>query len=91
VLRGEAPQHRDWNYSHLQDGRISRDERWLLEIDKTTHAERFYDCGAPRDGTGYRDVTGPTDVEVRTARARFAAILATIPEPVPTPARSRAA
>src|SRR5262249_39853649 len=64
VLRGEAPRHRDWNYSHLHDGRILRDERWLLEIDKTTHAERLYDCGASRDGTGYRDVTGSSDPEV---------------------------
>jgi arylsulfatase A len=83
VLRGESPRHRDWVYSHLDDGRVLRDERWLLEIDKTSHAERFFDCGASRDGTGYRDVTDSADPEVRAARARFAAILATIPEPVP--------
>ena len=64
---------------------------WLLEIDRTTHAERFFDCGASRDGSGYRDVTDSTDPEVRAARGRFAAILATSPEPSPAPARSRVA
>jgi hypothetical protein len=82
-------------YSHLDDGRILRDERWLLEIDKTTHAERFFDCGASLDGTGYRDVTGSSDPEVRAARARFAPVLTSIPGPAPRagakPPRAKAA
>lgn len=83
VLRGEKARHRDWIYSHLDDGRILRDERWLLEIPKGGKPERFFDCGASRDGTGYRDVTGSADPEVMAARARFAAILATMPVPKP--------
>jgi arylsulfatase A len=95
VLRGEHAQHRDWIYSHLDDGRILRDQRWLLEISRAGQGERFLDCGTSRDGTGYTDVTSSTDPEVKAARARFAAILAAMPEPKPlpgmTPLTSRAA
>ena len=83
VLRGEAKPHRDWIYSHLDDGRLLRDSRWLLQIAPGTHRETFFDCGESRDGTGYRDVTHSSDPEVKAARARFAAILTTIPEPKP--------
>jgi arylsulfatase A-like enzyme len=83
VLRGQAERHRDWIYSHLDDGRVLRDERWLLQIAKETHQQKFFDCGASRDGTGYRDVTDSTDPEVVAARERFNAILAKIPEPQP--------
>lgn len=83
VLRGEQQKHRDWIYSHLDDGRILRDQRWLLEIPKGGKGEKFFDCGDSRDGTRYRDVTGSTDAEVRAARARFAAVLASMPEPKP--------
>jgi hypothetical protein len=83
VLRGEKEKHRDWIYSHLDDGRILRDSRWLLEIAKAGKGEKFFDCGESRDGTGYRDVTNSSDPEVKAARARFAAILATMPEPKP--------
>ncbi len=88
VLRGERERHRDWIYAHLDDGRIVRDERWLLEIDRLRNGsrdERFFDCGASRDGTGYRDMTNSDDPEAQGARARFAAILAAMPAPVPHP------
>jgi arylsulfatase A len=91
VLRGEKAQHRDWIYSHLDDGRILRDSRWLLEIEKAGKGERFYDCGESRDGTGYKDVTHSTDAEVKAARARFAQILASMPEPKPRPGVERPA
>lgn len=86
VLRGEKEKHRDWIYSHLDDGRVLRDQRWLLQIDrlrKGMKVEKFFDCGESRDGTGYKDVTDSTDPEVNAARARFAAILASLPEPKP--------
>jgi arylsulfatase A len=83
VLRGEKAKHRDWIYSHLDDGRVLRDERWLLEIPKEGKPERFFDCGECRDGGAYKNVTGSTDVEVKAARQRFAAILAAMPEPKP--------
>lgn len=85
VLRGEKATHRDWIYSHLDDGRIVRDARWLLEIAKAGKGERFYDCGESRDGSGYKDVTGSDDPEVTAARARFAEILKRMPEPKPNP------
>lgn len=83
VLRGEKEQHRDWIYSHLDDGRVLRDTRWLLEIAKGGRGEKFFDCGESRDGTGYKDVTNSDDPEVKAARARFAEILASMPEPKP--------
>ncbi len=83
VLRGEKEKHRDWIYSHLDDGRILRDSRWLLEIAKAGKGERFFDCGESRDGSGYNDVTNSTDPEVVAARKRFSEILATMPEPKP--------
>ncbi len=83
VLRGEKEKHRDWIYSHLDDGRILRDRRWLLEIAKGGRGEKFFDCGESRDGTGYKDATGSADPEVKAARARFADILAKMPEPKP--------
>ena len=85
VLCGEKPATRDWIYSHLDDGRVLRDSRWLLEIAKAGKGERFFDCGDRRDGTGYKDVTNSADPEVKAARARFAKILASMPEPKPRP------
>lgn len=94
VLRGEKAAHRDWIYSHLDDGRVLRDSRWLLEINKEGKGEKFFDCGECRDGSTYRDVTGSDDPEVRAARARFAVILAGLPQPkahavVTNPSHSR--
>ena len=83
VLRGEAPRHRDWIYSHLDDGRVLRDERWLLQIGMHGGETKFFDCGECRDGSTYKDVTDSTDPEVVAARERFNAILATLPEPKP--------
>jgi hypothetical protein len=83
VLRGEKEKHRDWIYSHLDDGRILRDSRWLLEIDKAGQGERFFDCGESRDSSAYKDVTTSTDPEVIAARKHFSEILATMPEPKP--------
>jgi arylsulfatase A len=80
VLRGEKEKHRDWIYSHLDDGRVLRDSRWLLEIDKAGKGERFFDCGDSRDGSGYKDVTTSTDPEIIAARQHFAEILAAMPE-----------
>jgi arylsulfatase A-like enzyme/nicotinamidase-related amidase len=83
VLRGDQERHRDWIYSHLDDGRVLRDARWLLELPGGGRKERFFDCGASRDGSGYRDVTDSADPEVRAAWDRFAEILAGLPEPKP--------
>lgn len=83
VLRGKKESHRDWIYSHLDDGRVLRDSRWLLEIARHGKGEKFFDCGDSRDGTGYKDVTDSTDPAVVAARARFAEILAAMPEPKP--------
>ena len=86
LLRGDRQTHREWIYSHLDDGRILRDSRWLLEIDPSVEGklrEQFFDCGECRNGTEYKDVTASRDPEVLSARARFAKILASIPEPKP--------
>jgi arylsulfatase A len=83
VLRGEAAKHRDWAYSHLDDGRVLRDERWLLEIARGGQGEKFFDCGESRNGEGYKNVTDSSDPEVQAARTRFDAILASLPEPLP--------
>ncbi len=83
VLRGEAERHRDWIYSHLDDGRLLRDERWLLELPKGGGKERFFDCGKSRDGSGYRDVTDAPSAESIAARKKFEHILASIPTPLP--------
>ncbi len=85
VLRGEASSHRDWIYSHLDDGRVLRDSRWLLEIGRQDKSEKFFDCGECRDGSQYKDVTNSTEPEVKAARDKFAKILSTIPEPKPHP------
>ncbi len=83
VLSGTQAAHRPWIYSHLDDGRVLRDPRWLLEIDRAGKGERFFDCGECRDGSVYKDVTSSTDPTVQQARARFAAILETMPKPEP--------
>ena len=82
-MRGETTTHRDWIYSHLDDGRMLRDARWLLEIPKGGGQEKFTDCGESRDGAGYQDVSGSGDAQVQAARQRFAEILAQMPQPRP--------
>jgi hypothetical protein len=67
----------------LDDGRLLRDERWLLQIGMHGGGEKFFDCGDHRDGQGYQDVTDSSDPEAQAARTRFASILASIPEPKP--------
>ena len=85
LLHGKTDRHREWIYSHLDDGRILRDSRWLLEIDKGGRGERFIDCGQSRNGADYREVTPATSPEAAAARQRFADILAALPEPRPHP------
>ena len=88
VLTGKATSHREWIYSHLDDGRILRDSRWLLEIDKHSHNERFYDCGQNRNGDNYQliDTTNPNiHPEAAAARQRFQQILDQLPTPTPNP------
>ena len=83
LMRGDTTTHRDWIYSHLDDGRVLRDPRWLLQIPIGGKAGRFFDCGDSRDGSGYKNVSDSTDPEVKAARERFASILASLPEPKP--------
>lgn len=83
VLTGQQARHRDWIYSHLDDGRVLRDERWLLEVPRGGGPEKFFDCGDSRNGEGYRNVTDSQSADAQQARARFAAILAKIPRPEP--------
>ena len=87
----KAAKHRDWAYSHLDDGRILRDQRWLLEVAKGNDLAKakFFDCGDSRDGAGYKDVSASADPEARAARARFDAILAAMPEPKPNRAAAK--
>lgn len=83
VLQGEKERHRDWIYSHLDDGRLLRDERWLLELPTAGGKERFFDCGTNRDGSGYKEVTNLSNPDAQAAREKFARILESIPKPVP--------
>lgn len=83
LLRGETTKHREWIYSFLDDGRILRDNRWLLEIPGGGKPERFFDCGEHRDGSGYQEVTGAETAEAKAARERFAKILGAMPKPEP--------
>jgi len=84
VLRGEKSSHRNWIYSYLDDGRLVRDNRWLMQINKQSDGrEQFFDCGESRDGSGYQDVTHSQEPEVLAARERFRQILSKIPTPKP--------
>ena len=83
LMRGTTQSHRPWIYSHLDDGRVVRDQRWLLEIPGKNKPAKFFDCGSNRDGSNYRDVSQSNDPEVKLARSRFQEILASIPEPKP--------
>ncbi|NOR15271.1 MAG: sulfatase-like hydrolase/transferase [Candidatus Aminicenantes bacterium] len=76
TLRNPSITHREWLYSYLNDKRLLRDKRWLLDGNG-----RFFDCGNNRNGDGYRDVTDSEDSEVEAARKRFRKILTTLPGP----------
>jgi arylsulfatase A len=86
LLTGEPGPTREWIFSYLEDKRILRDKRWLREGDG-----RVYDCGASRDGAGYRDVTTSDEAEAVAARARFERILADLPAPATQPRAGQAA
>ncbi len=83
LLTGATTQHRDWIYSHLNDGQILREKNWLLELPGKGKPEKFYNCGESRDGMGYRIVESDESVESLAARERFAMVLAKIPKPEP--------
>lgn len=83
LMRGETAKHRDWIYSYLDDGRVLRSDRWLLEIPRAGRAERFFDCGESRDGRGYKQISTADEPEAQAARRQFAAILAKMPQPEP--------
>ena len=88
LLRGETTRHREWIYSYLDDGRLLRSERWLLELPGKGEPERLLDCGQCRDGTTYKPVNPADDPEAKAARAAFARMLSGIPEPKPRQAAS---
>ncbi|MDO8545710.1 MAG: sulfatase-like hydrolase/transferase [Opitutaceae bacterium] len=81
-LRGERDTTREWIFAYQADRRILRTERWLLEDNSPRHYGKLIDCGASRDGTGYRDVTNSKDTEVIAARAYFDRLLENLPAPL---------
>ena len=80
-LRGRPGNPREWIYSYLGGRRVVRTQRWLLENNSPANFGQLYDCGDSRDGTGYRDVTGSSDLEALAARKRMLEILADKPVP----------
>lgn len=82
ILEGRPAAPREWIYSYLGPKRVVRTRRWLLEENSMTGFGRLYDCGASRDGTGYKDVTGSGDPEVLAAKKHLEEILADKPVPV---------
>lgn len=74
TLEGSDVRHREWVFSYLQDKRIIRDERWLLEGDG-----RLYDTEGKRTPGEYRLVRDEGDKEAKQARAKFESILETLP------------
>jgi arylsulfatase A len=82
ILRGEEGETREWIFSYLGDGRVLRSKRWLLEDNSPRHPGRLYDCGASRDGTGYKEVTDSEDPEVLAVKKRFDEILKDLPAPI---------
>jgi arylsulfatase A-like enzyme len=80
LLMGEPYEEREFIFSFLDEKRLVRDRRWLLEGDG-----RFFDCGENRNPRGYkeyREVTGSDDPEVLKAKARFEKFLEDKPAPV---------
>ena len=85
LLRGETSRHREWIYSYLDDGRVLRDDRWLLVMPGAGKPEQLFDCGQCRDGSTYKAVDPSENPEAKLARDRFARVLANMPEPTPRP------
>ncbi len=81
ILRGEKTDVREWIFSYLGDRRVLRTKRWLLERNAPYDFGTLYDCGASRDGAGYKDVTNSTDPEVVKIKQQFEQILETKPVP----------
>ncbi|HUR56400.1 MAG TPA: sulfatase-like hydrolase/transferase [Opitutaceae bacterium] len=81
-LRGTTEHTRDWIFAFQADRRILRTQRWLLEDNSPLHWGQLYDCGELRGGSGYKDVTASNDPEVLAIKAKFNALLATLPAPV---------
>ncbi|MDQ3440789.1 MAG: sulfatase-like hydrolase/transferase [Planctomycetota bacterium] len=71
VLRGESARTRDWIFSFFRDGRMIRDDRYVLQGD-----------GRMLDAAG-KDVTKADDADVKAARAKFDALLKDLPGPSP--------
>jgi arylsulfatase A len=80
-LRGQSEATRDWIFAFQADRRILRTMRWLLEDNSPLHAGRLYDCGDGRDGAGYQDVTDSKDPQALAAKAKFNALLESLPAP----------
>ena len=80
ILRGETTEHRPWIFSYLGPGRIVRDNRWLLQVDKK-NKETFFDCDDRRDGRDYKDMTRSWNREAGEARKRLKKILEGLPAP----------
>lgn len=83
LITGQTATHRDWIYSYLDDGRLLRDQHWLLEVPRGGGAERFFSCGDHRRSDQYQDVSESQDPAVLAAKARLQQILAAMPKPVP--------
>lgn len=81
TLEGGKAKHRDWVFSYLGPARIIRDSRWLLESRGLGQADRLFDCGDSRSGTGYKDVSDSTEPDVLAARERLTTILKDLPGP----------
>ncbi|GAB5562186.1 MAG: hypothetical protein SynsKO_38330 [Synoicihabitans sp.] len=75
LLTGDDYQPREWIFTQFNERVWLRDENWLLDGDGD-----FFYCGTERNETaGYRNVTRSTDPTVENAKARFQAILASLP------------
>ena len=80
LLKGETTEHRPWIFSYLGPGRLLRDNRWLLQMDKKNR-ESLFDCDDRRDSLDYKDVTKSSDTEVAAARRRLEKVLDGLPGP----------
>jgi arylsulfatase A len=89
ILTGAQSDVREWIFSYLGDRRVLRTKRFLLENNAPYDFGTLYDCGASRDGTGYKDVTQSADPDVTAIKAQFLEILETkrVPELTDTPHR----